>query len=86
MPGKGFALNGYEDYNNDREKKERLRERMERQTQEHEQQDPEIYCVDFIPVKCPSCGSKKSIKYKHLPPARYHKCLDCGFRFKSIEK
>lgn len=42
--------------------------------------------VVFRPVRCPACESKNHRIYKTDLPVRYHQCLDCGKRFKSIEE
>lgn len=43
--------------------------------------------VLYMRVRCPKCRSEKCPVYdsSHLP-IRYHKCTDCGYNFKSIEK
>jgi len=43
------------------------------------------YGVIYYPIKCPNCGSKNVKCYASAPPTRYHKCKDCGKRFKSME-
>jgi len=43
---------------------------------------PVIYHV----VKCPVCDSAKCPVVRTVRPVRYHKCVDCGHRFKSVEK
>ncbi len=49
----------------------------------------ESYAVPYYPLRCPHCKSKR-VKGASSPPerwpVRYHKCLDCGEPFKSIEK
>jgi hypothetical protein len=42
--------------------------------------------VIYHKVCCPKCGSDKApvVNSSNLP-VRYHKCLDCGHTFKSIE-
>ena len=49
--------------------------------------DPEDVTVYYVRVRCPKCKSFRVPVYdsNHLP-IRYHKCSDCGFRFKSVEK
>ena len=42
--------------------------------------------VIWRPVKCPECGSGRVKVYSTQPPLRYHKCHDCGARFKSVEE
>ena len=44
--------------------------------------------VSYRPVRCPNgqCRSKKVPVYATKLPVRYHKCLVCGCRFKSIEE
>lgn len=44
---------------------------------------PTVY---WRPVKCPACGSKKCPVTSTVSPVRYHKCLDCGLNFKSVEE
>lgn len=86
MDGKGWALDGYEDFTG-RDRQAELRERAQRQSQEvKKKQNNHDYAVEYVAVKCPRCGSKKNKKYKHTPPVRYHKCLNCGNNFKSVEK
>jgi predicted RNA-binding Zn-ribbon protein involved in translation (DUF1610 family) len=46
----------------------------------------DTYGVAYIPLRCPRCHSKKVRCYAHRLPARYHYCLKCGYRFKSIEQ
>jgi len=43
--------------------------------------------IRYTKVKCPRCHSERTQVYSHKKgnPIRYHKCLDCGFRFKSVE-
>jgi hypothetical protein len=44
------------------------------------------YGVDYIPLRCPRCRSKGIKTYASKPPVRYHKCRNCGWKFKSTEK
>jgi ribosomal protein S27E len=47
---------------------------------------PEDVFVEYVKVKCPNCKSTKTQVYNtNYLPIRYHKCLKCGFRFKSVE-
>lgn len=43
-------------------------------------------CVVYVITKCPHCYSRRT-RTTSSPPGRlrYHKCLDCGGNFKSIE-
>ena len=43
------------------------------------------YGVIYYPIKCPKCKSKIIKTYASKPPIRYHKCLKCGYRFRSSE-
>jgi uncharacterized Zn finger protein len=41
--------------------------------------------VIFIPLACPHCGSERVRVYcTKREGTRYHRCQDCGGRFKSI--
>ena len=55
--------------------------------QRQKQPEPENVVVKYLRVKCPKCKSYRVPVYdsNHLP-IRYHKCLDCGCLFKSIEE
>lgn len=44
--------------------------------------DAVIYHV----LRCPKCKSPKIRVYRTMLPVRYHKCHECGHRFKSVEK
>ena len=44
--------------------------------------DAVIYHV----LRCPKCNSPKVRVYRTMLPVRYHKCHECGHRFKSVEK
>ena len=67
-------LNGY----TPAKKRQKIKETS---TEDHSEE-----AVTYRPIKCPKCGSKKNNCYKTDLPVRYHKCLNCGWRFKSIEK
>ena len=64
---------------------ERQKEQQEK-TPPHPQAADESEPVKYIRPKCPACGSTNVPVYNsnHLP-IRYHKCGDCGHRFKSVE-
>lgn len=49
--------------------------------------EPANVVVYYTRVKCPQCNGLRCPVYNsnHLP-VRYHRCLDCGFRFKSVER
>lgn len=49
--------------------------------------EPPDIIVYYVRVKCPNCKGLRCPVYNsnHLP-IRYHRCLDCGCRFKSVEK
>lgn len=49
--------------------------------------EPEDILVRYTRVKCPNCRSYRVPVYcsNHLP-VRYHKCEECGMRFKSVEE
>jgi transposase-like protein len=40
----------------------------------------------IIKIKCPRCVSKKIKCYGKDKPVLYYRCLDCGKKFKVIEK
>jgi len=41
--------------------------------------------VFWIPIRCSDCRSPDYQTYKSAAPVRYHRCRECGARFKSIE-
>ena len=45
-----------------------------------------IRTIIWYVIKCPRCGSTKAPVTKTCRPIRYHKCSDCGYNFKSVEK
>ena len=42
--------------------------------------------VEWVPVKCPACRSKNCPVTSKREAFRWHKCIDCGARFRSVEK
>lgn len=42
--------------------------------------------VVYRPVLCPDCGSRRTKVTRTMSPTRYHKCDECGKRFKSVEE
>jgi len=46
----------------------------------------ECYAVDYPILRCPQCESRRVPAYSTDRPIRYHRCAECGYRFKSIEK
>jgi len=65
---------------------ERARRRKRRSTPPPPEADGAA--VVYRAVRCPNgqCRSKKVPVYATKLPVRYHKCLVCGCRFKSIEE
>ncbi|HUW34963.1 MAG TPA: hypothetical protein VM223_25415 [Planctomycetota bacterium] len=54
-----------------------------------EEQQPDYRCIRFLSNHCPYCGSAK-YRTDHTQRSRgrvyrYHRCGECGRRFKSIE-
>jgi len=49
--------------------------------------EPEDILVRYTRIKCPKCHSYRVPVYcsRNLP-VRYHKCEECGLRFKSVEE
>ncbi len=47
---------------------------------------PNGTAVDYHVVRCPECNSRHTQVYSTNVPMRYHKCLDCEHRFKSVER
>lgn len=61
--------------------------RLQETNLEQQEENQEIqYGVAYYVLRCPKCKSKKNKMYSSKPPIRYHKCLECGLNFKSIEK
>lgn len=48
--------------------------------------EAEDMAVEYVRVRCPDCGSTSCPVYTSRGKIRYHKCRDCGKKFKSIEK
>gem|GEM_PF-6773545 len=46
----------------------------------------EYAAVYYVRVRCPRCDSKECPVYSTDQPVRYHRCADCGLRFKSVER
>jgi len=44
------------------------------------------YAVRYKVIRCPKCGSDSTKVASTKRPIRSHKCLDCGFPFKSVEE
>ena len=51
--------------------------------------EPDYRCIRFLSNHCPYCGSGKfrtdRVQRSRTRIYRYHRCGDCGKRFKSIE-
>ena len=49
--------------------------------------EKQIHGVVYHILRCPrlQCRSDNILTYKSSPPVRYHRCKDCGIRFKSFE-
>jgi len=46
-----------------------------------------VKAVEYIPVRCPYCKSKKTRIYdSHHLPVRYHLCRACKKKFQSVER
>lgn len=41
--------------------------------------------VYFLSVWCPECGAHPVPRYGQRGKVRYHRCLECGVKFKSFE-
>lgn len=41
--------------------------------------------VPFCPFRCPSCDAGKPATYGQKGRLRYHRCKDCGTRYRSLE-
>lgn len=45
--------------------------------------------VPFTPFRCPECGADKPRTYgvnrNGYPASRYHECIQCGTRYRSLE-
>jgi hypothetical protein len=41
--------------------------------------------VPFVPFRCPSCGRHKPRTGRVSGRVRYHQCLACGTRYRSLE-
>ena len=51
-----------------------------------EEENEECLAVLYVPVRCPTCKSRKTRCYNSgNAPIRYHICHACQTRFKSIE-
>lgn len=42
--------------------------------------------VVYRPVRCPGCASDNQVVTSTQGRLRYHRCRDCGQRFKSVEE
>lgn len=50
--------------------------------------DPDAYpTVPRLPARCPNCGRNRArvTGQSRTGMVRYHRCLSCGTRFKSVE-
>lgn len=45
----------------------------------------ELPSVEWSPIRCPECRSRRKRTYGRREVVRWHKCLSCKTRFKSIE-
>jgi tRNA(Ile2) C34 agmatinyltransferase TiaS len=41
--------------------------------------------VPFCPFRCPRCTASKPFTYGQKGRIRYHRCQECGTRFRSLE-
>lgn len=48
-------------------------------------EDDELPCVEWKPVRCEFCESKRKTTSGGRGVLRWHRCLDCGRAYKSIE-
>ncbi len=53
---------------------------------EKQEAKPQENVTVYIPLKCPSCRSRKVRCYGADRPVLYYKCFDCELKFKVIEK
>lgn len=47
--------------------------------------DDRLPIVPFCPFRCPRCRAAKPRTYRVLQRVRYHRCLACGCKFRSLE-
>lgn len=45
----------------------------------------ELPSVGWAPIRCPECNSRRKRTYGRREVVRWHRCLSCKARFKSIE-
>jgi transposase-like protein len=64
-----------------------LKDYIPEQRSKKEAPTDEVLCVVYVPVRCPYCRSVKKIHcYSKDGKIRYHKCNNCGRKFKSVEE
>lgn len=47
--------------------------------------DDRLPIVPFCPFRCPRCGRSKPFTYGQKGRIRYHRCQECGTRYRSLE-
>lgn len=47
--------------------------------------DDRLPVVPFVPFRCPKCRASKPFTYGSTGRMRYHRCQDCGTKFRSLE-
>lgn len=47
--------------------------------------DDSLRAVAFVAVRCPRCNAAKPRTYGQRGRVRYHKCQQCGTKYRSIE-
>lgn len=53
---------------------------------EPESADESLAGVVFRKLRCPQCHGSNCLVTSSRAPIRYHRCGDCGARFKSVEE
>lgn len=64
-------------------RKEQQREKNQKNPPGENMVEPDV--VIYQPVRCPKCQTKAPY-FSKWGRIRYHKCPNCGHRFKSVEK
>lgn len=47
--------------------------------------DDRLPLVPFVPFRCPRCTAAKPVTYGSTGRVRYHRCQNCGTKFRSLE-